>query len=77
MADLMFDKTFGDGLAASAQQFVKLHKPDPILCLECGMPDVREVVRETGRGGRWGSVEFVDLICLDCSHVQVDTDGGV
>jgi len=45
--------------------------PDPILCPNCGMPDVREIVRYEG------PVYYVDAYCPDCEWYEIDVEGGI
>jgi hypothetical protein len=48
--------------------------PRPVLCPQCGMPDVREVVRrELGESGQW--IDRVDLRCTDCAWSRRDEGG--
>lgn len=66
---------------ASAPQASALFAPpgpqeDPIICPNCGSPDVREVVRYGPSRGDL-TVYYVDRGCLDCSWYDRDTEGGV
>ena len=47
---------------------------DPIMCPECGMPDVREIVRYDNSGRR--QVYYVDAYCPDCGWYEIDAEGG-
>jgi hypothetical protein len=46
------------------------------VCPHCGAP-ARAVTRHGQRGGRYGTVYYVDLHCDACGHVTVDEEGGV
>jgi rubrerythrin len=55
-------------------------RPEPILCPSCGMPDMREVMRvmpSQWSRGMEVTVEYVDLVCIDCGYRIVDEEGGI
>ena len=47
-----------------------------MICPNCGMPDVREVIRY-GPETRYGTVYYIDVACVDCGWREYDEEGGM